>query len=207
MKKYLSILAITLVAASAFAQGTVSFANNAGSLITYKATVDASAVALPTTLNGRAHLLYAPEAQVISAWAPAIPLELYMAENNLQYVSGAPATVAPVAGRFSGGTRTATSLSPGGIGNFVVIGWAGTEAYASYGDAFNAAMMDATRAWVGVSAPFFIDTGDPTSIPAGSPTVMSSLFSGVTLVPVPEPATFALAGLGAAALLIFRRRN
>jgi hypothetical protein len=41
--------------------------------------------------------------------------------------------------------------------------------------------------------------------PAGLPGISTESI-GLTVVPVPEPSTFALAGLGAAALLIFRRR-
>jgi hypothetical protein len=42
--------------------------------------------------------------------------------------------------------------------------------------------------------------------PSANPPAPMTGFQGFTIV-VPEPSTFALAGLGAAALLIFRRRN
>jgi hypothetical protein len=44
-----------------------------------------------------------------------------------------------------------------------------------------------------------------TAFPAGAPNTIFSPFTVGT--PVPEPGTFALAGLGAAALLLFRRRK
>jgi len=44
--------------------------------------------------------------------------------------------------------------------------------------------------------------GDPAPLPQ-----LSQQSIGLTVVLVPEPSTFALAGLGSAALLIFRRRN
>jgi hypothetical protein len=43
------------------------------------------------------------------------------------------------------------------------------------------------------------------SQPANAANIVPSL--GVTIVPVPEPTTFAMLGLGAASMLIFRRRN
>jgi hypothetical protein len=46
----------------------------------------------------------------------------------------------------------------------------------------------------------------PTASPATAPITLGLLSFGVG-VPVPEPSTFALAGLGAAALLLFRRRK
>lgn len=51
-----------------------------------------------------------------------------------------------------------------------------------------------------------------TSNPGGNPPVPAPNFSGMPSIvlsatPVPEPTTFALAGMGAAALLIFRRRK
>jgi hypothetical protein len=36
---------------------------------------------------------------------------------------------------------------------------------------------------------------------------LKTTFGGITLAPIPEPATFALAGLGLAALMVFRRRS
>jgi hypothetical protein len=50
-------------------------------------------------------------------------------------------------------------------------------------------------------------TGDPAATPTpGLPVALTGL-TGFTLVPVPEPSSFALAGLGMASLLIFRRRK
>jgi hypothetical protein len=47
-------------------------------------------------------------------------------------------------------------------------------------------------------------TGNPNAEPPGTPVLLSGL-QGFSLIP--EPATWALAGLGAAALLLFRRRK
>jgi hypothetical protein len=53
---------------------------------------------------------------------------------------------------------------------------------------------------------FLASTGNPTSQPPGTPAFLTGL-SGFQLVAVPEPTSFALAGLGMASLLIFRRRK
>jgi len=51
-------------------------------------------------------------------------------------------------------------------------------------------------------------TGDYTSSPPGTSTPFAGLGDkDLVMTPIPEPSTFALAGLGAAALLIFRRRK
>jgi hypothetical protein len=53
-------------------------------------------------------------------------------------------------------------------------------------------------------------TGNPGASPPITPvafTYGATGFNGLVLAPIPEPSTFALAGLGAAALLIFRRRK
>jgi hypothetical protein len=53
-------------------------------------------------------------------------------------------------------------------------------------------------------------TGNPGGTPATTPgtlTVGSAGFGSLVLVPTPEPSTIALGGLGAAALLLFRRRK
>jgi hypothetical protein len=55
-------------------------------------------------------------------------------------------------------------------------------------------------------SPLFVETS--TVVPIANPPNLTPLNTkGLQLVVVPEPSTFALAGLGAAALLIFRRRQ
>lgn len=53
---------------------------------------------------------------------------------------------------------------------------------------------------------FWAEPGD-NILNAGGPANALSAFPVISLAVVPEPTTFALAGLGAAALLIFRRRD
>jgi hypothetical protein len=61
-----------------------------------------------------------------------------------------------------------------------------------------------TAGFRGHSTAFTMVTSAGTS---SSPNAIGSSMSGFTTAPVPEPSTFALTGLGAAAMMIFRRRN
>jgi hypothetical protein len=87
-----------------------------------------------------------------------------------------------------------------------VVAWTGTAAD------FNAAKANPTGlfAWTGDKLSGGALTWVSGSGSATSPYVITkgaSAYNGLVLAPIPEPSTFALAGLGAAALLIFRRRQ
>lgn len=181
MKKTLvTVLAAAAMVATSYGQGTISFANGAAQLITLDGSPAAAASA----------------AKVQLYWAPAGTTDF-----NLFQAAGAAVNVGvPLAGRFSGGTRTVGLTGDGNAGGtyaIAVAAYIGTD-YAS----------SDTR---GVSAIFGMDTGDPTSVPAGTPALLNSVaeFTGVnmTTTVIPEPTSMALAGLGAASLLIFRRRK
>ncbi len=110
--------------------------------------------------------------------------------------------IAPVTGRFNAGIVTVSPLAPGGDIEYVLIGWTGPSA------SLDAAI--GSGAFIGESALFAgIATGNPTTTPPGTPTSISSSFTGLILAPVvvPEPSTFALAGLGAVMLIVFLRRR
>jgi len=84
---------------------------------------------------------------------------------------------------------------PGALtsGFFRIDAWTGATSFAN--------------ANIKTSSPVFSNPlGNPNAQPPGLPTDFTGM-PAVVLVPVPEPSTFALAGLGAAALLIFRRRK
>ncbi len=97
----------------------------------------------------------------------------------------------PLAGRFSAGTLTIPGITPGGSVAAIVRAFQGADWVNS---PFKAA-----------SHIFTIDTGDPTTTPAGTPTSTAGLIGPISLIP--EPSSMALAGIGAAAMFILRRRK
>jgi hypothetical protein len=96
---------------------------------------------------------------------------------------------------ISGGTVTVAGLAAGTVGYFEVAGWTGNAA--SYAQATGDA---------GFTTVFGGNTGGSGSPPA-PPVNLTGWSGNLNLTPVPEPTTIALGGLGAAALLLFRRRK
>jgi len=103
-------------------------------------------------------------------------------------------------GRFSGGTLTVPTPVPGGGAALVVRGWTGGS--------LTWAGRDLVTGQDGYSSIFTLAAlGNPTTVPPGTPASINPAFTGLTLAPVPEPSSMVLAGLGAASLLLFRRRK
>jgi len=205
MKKYLSILAVAAVAAcatSAFAQGTVVFNNGTGLVNKWTDNANSTLVGVPKG-GGFVQLFWAPTGTAYTPWTTSLSGAQFYAANPGWVLSTPPTGfTTPGAGKFSGGTFTLQPLGAGGTIDYVVVGWTGSAAN------FDAAITGGGM--VGVSSKFTSGTGNPTSVPAGTATALSGTFGGMTLAPVtqvPEPTTLALAGLGAAALVIFRRRK
>jgi hypothetical protein len=204
MKKYLSIIAATVMAASAYGQGTVAFQNNGTSTVKIgTSSSDPAAVGAPITVTF-VELLWATSGTAYTPWDTSQNLSQWLAANpGWSAISASIKSVSPTPGRFNGGTISATPLNPAGdVIRAVVAGWTG--GFASFDQAYASG-----TAFVGLSGLFTVDTGDPTTTPAGTPGALTGTggYTGQVLVQVPEPTSFALAGLGAAALLIFRRRK
>jgi hypothetical protein len=179
MKKILATLTVAVVVAgSALGQGQVTMANNASSLITYLG----SPVAIGSSFF-----------QLTYSSTTGLP------DGTLTPIGSVAGTSTVIAGRIANTTTAANSLTPGASYTFQILGWQGAS-YTTY------AQAAAAGAPVGFSTQFLSATSANASPP---PTAVSlaGLYAGFALVPIPEPATMALAGLGAAALLIFRRRK
>lgn len=201
MKKLIATSIVCLLAGVvANAQGTVNFANIGAGV---NAPVHLSDGV--TKLNGanyQAILLAGASAGALTQVGTATP-----------FLSGGNA------GYFNGGPVTINSVTPGSTGFFEIIAWdstlGGTTTGATAAQAFAAWQGGKGNVWGasgyvygpgGGETPFSNTTGG-VGTPASPPVSLSGLPQFNLAPPVPEPSTFALAGLGAAALMIFRRRK
>lgn len=188
MKKLIATtLLSTLIGLAAYAQGTVNFAN------------------VGVGLNSPVHLsdgtTKASGAYTIGLLAGPSAGSLAAVGNTTTFIGAAP-------GYFNGGTVAIGTVIPGNQAFFTVAVW-----LSSFANLAAAQASGQPNSWgeagynyiSGTLTPFTVTTGGVGS-PATPPATLSSL-TAFNLVGVPEPSTFALAGLGAAALLIFRRRR
>jgi len=181
------------MAASSFAQGEILFQNAAASAI----LIDP-----PTKMFGSAGTydlgLYMGSAGTTSLFQMQL-VDLVASPN-------APASTSFNAGLFSGGVVT----SPGNVANTLDF-QAGTQ-YAFYvafwaaSGGSNVFTAEASGAPTGISSLGYIT-------PVSAPTAVPNVFGtnpgqvGGFVLEIPEPSTLALGSLGAAALLLFRRRK
>jgi hypothetical protein len=192
MKKLLlTTLAAVALVGSSYAQGTLLFQTGTGTILKQTSAADSASVQVGTgAANGLFELL----------WAPAGTTDLALFSS----VPGALVSCSPTAGRLTGGSRTINGIAAGAIVSVVFRGWTGGAADWTS----STAAWDLGQIARGYSSIMSVDTGDPTTTPAGTP----GSFPGgagilLTYSAVPEPSSMALAGLGAASLLMFRRRK
>jgi len=186
MKKAILGLLSVGAAASALAQGSVVFENSLSTgSITYGHNNGASSYALAGSYT------------VALLWAPGTSV---VAQGALTQI-GTFGPAGTQAGFFFDGTTVVTGAGTAGgsAAIFEVQAWSGN--FANY-----AAAVAGGAAYVGQAAEFVNGTGNPTP-PATSPVNTTGWDGNLILVPTPEPGTLALGGLGAAALLYFRRRK
>jgi hypothetical protein len=201
MKKLILTTLMTVAAAGAFAQGTVNFLNDT--------------VTLSTPPD---RFIRFGTAQGALAGTPAfgtnIQVQLYYGastapENALIAVTTAPArlraSTSTATGTWSaGGFRTLTGFDFGaGTVNLQLRAWdinlGATYELAAQNPLFQQSLS-------GKSSVFAYLIPASSGAPGGD-FVMKNFTSFAVDAIIPEPSTFALAGLGAAALLIFRRRK
>lgn len=202
MKKLLTVVALAVTAGFAFGQGQVSFLNTSSTYI--------SANGAPISGPVGAYyggMFYAPVGTV---------------DVNLFQFSGAYGTNMTAAGYINGGTGTAKApvLSGVAVGSSVAVlfrTWSGnlgkdwnavSAAVASIQNGV-ASVGPADGFWYGQSGiATVIAGGGTTPVPTAFGTLSGQIPGySLTFTPVPEPTTFALAGLAGAALMIFRRRR
>jgi len=185
MKKALVILSSLLVAAGAFAQGTVNFALRVTG--TYDAPVFVGAdVTSGVRASGPAYL-----AQLYAGPAGASAGALTAIGSPVPFLTGAGA------GYIKSATATIASVAPGATASIQIRAWA-ASAGADYATAV------ASGSGFGQSAILQQVTGGAGN-PPGLPTDLAGLAS-FAIVTVPEPSILALGALGGLALLLRRRK-
>jgi hypothetical protein len=203
MKKVLITIGLAAMVASASAQGLVNFLNSSTTLITL--TDGRQAVPnlgpLPAGVAGtyRFELFRAPAGT----------------STDVGFVStGLIATNIATAGRIIGGNGLAIpGTALGGTAALLVRGWS-SNLGATYAEAF-ANWNAGVGGFLGSSsiAATFLLGGDggagniPTSPVFGASANQIQSGFALAYAPIPEPSSMALAGLGAASLLLFRRRK
>jgi hypothetical protein len=189
MKKLAAILCLSALSTGAFAQGLINFFNNANTLVSAGASAQTA-----TAISG------APGSFYFELLTSPVGANTFTSASVM-------GTNQAVAGRFFGGSSIAVAgWAAGAARDFKVAGWS-----SSLGTAFNPAWLTTLPTGFGLSA---LGTGQAGGSTATGTLPNLNIFGGATgiqngffLQTVPEPSSMALAGLGAAALLIFRRRK
>jgi len=215
MKKLLTIALLGAAASLSYGQGSVNF--SAGALPATRIWTNSVAGGPNTgSINGAGNYFFALfVAPTTTGTNYSLSSSLDPTANGFTLVNspvGAYGTNT-VLGRMNGNPTTDGTLvagfAPGTSANFVVVGWSANIAGPDW-TAFRAwSQGSAIQGWAGHSSVAEAVQLGGGLIPQG--TIFgggAGQASGFGLVlPVPEPSTFALAGLGAAALVIFRRRK
>jgi len=201
MKKLiLSVTALAACSVGAYAQGTITFNGKLNANTSPSATSGGEVFiggVLDTTTDINAELLYSSTQN--GTFSPVVTLLLSSSASAstpaLGQISGASGDVTDFPGHLfdpSGNTYQFNAIGVGATAYFEVEGWLGTSS-----------TYDTTVAH-GTTAVFSETLTSPTAQPQASIDQMPAL--NLTTA-VPEPSTLAMAGVGLASMLIFRRRK
>jgi hypothetical protein len=219
MKKLAIMLSLAGMAATSFGQGYVSVAADSSTLVNTNSSVDISGN--PVSGGGSGAI-----AKGTGAYQFALLTAPFTGTSNSTSLNGSGSSLhgwlftglqaansATFAGRFNLGSDVqALNATAGTMNQWMVVGWSTSIAstWAAFAPILGAGLQGQTG-YYGVSG---LGTAAAGAAPPATPTSIYGLGNPIggpfdlnTISPVPEPATFALAGLGAAAMLIFRRRS
>lgn len=221
MKKQLIIAVLAIATSlSAFGQGYVSFASTKAQGVWYgPSSQSPGSAAVLGNAGITVGFMWAAQGSVPTVGSSGTPTSASAVVNWAQ-ILGDPAfhfatngsSLVSVALNNSGLAQGGWGYDPGtGAGKSFAL--AGTTAGANYtfmtvawDSAFaNPWLAAAANSFLGFSNPFTYATGTDAGAPVS--TFAASGQNAFGVQPIPEPATFVLAGLGAAALLVFRRRK
>jgi len=201
MKKLLTIAALVSATTFSFAQGTLNWANQTTTLISLSGGVMPARTTPETTFNFG--LFIAPIGTQPPAMTGAGGID-GIADANWQLVaaySQNSTSVAAGAGRLPAGTATIAGFNSGTSVNFIIRAWQSSTGGADWAAARPGLTFLGTSA-LGTA----ILGGGAFPLPVAFGTGAGQI-GGFNVVPIPEPSSMALAGLGAASLLLFRRRK
>lgn len=232
MKKLIATLGLAAVTSAGFAQGTVLVLNTSTARVNTN-SIATGGTSGNTAASTTAFFYY--EVLTAPSTVTTVDANLQQLLNGPWSDTGAAATNTSGVGRLSGSTAApdaAANVNNWGVGvnqSFIVVGWsaglgstwaqvaarlsgaslvAGNGSfYWSGGTLVGNEFLGATAIGQAFAAP---QTGPAPQLWGSAPDAQHTPISTATtlfVVQVPEPSTFALAGLGAAALLIFRRRK
>ena len=188
-KMILTILAGLLIGLDAYAQGTISFKNRNSSPVINAPVTHNDGV---TKLSGSQYFA---------------GLMAGTTANNLTQVGGVqtPFLTGAAAGYFFGGPVTLPGI-PGGSTAFIeVVVW--SSAFPNFASAIASGLDDVWGMSGWSTGPLSVVTGNPNEFPPTTPAFLVGLTPFSLNVNIPEPSALALVGLGAAAVLVFRRRE
>jgi hypothetical protein len=213
MKKLLTLAALLGMASMSFGQGTVNFFNST------KTPVRTNSVVGGPTTGSTAVLGQGPTYYFALFVAPATVTTVNgFSDPNWTFTGLYASNHIANAGVFSESVTpsvlpTSAAYVSGSTLDFFAVGWSANVAGADWASAlswYNGGNVAATG-WWGASA---VATGvvvggggQPAGTIFGLSAGNAAGFTLSRIDPVPEPTSLALAGLGAAALLIFRRRK
>jgi len=194
MKKLiLTAMGVACLTISGYSQGLVQFANFSGTGGGKVYSGDTNTLAKgSTTLE----LLYGPAGDTLAQ---------LIALGTGQVFTYNISTTPSLQGEFFYGTVTTTQPAGGGSADatlnveLAIAGWTGSAS--NYVAAVSAGIP------IGITAAFGNPTGGGGSPPSTAATLVDGTAANSLVIATPEPATLALGGLGAAALLMFRRRK